>query len=748
MKGFKLIAIRPLEKCSSKFSKILTNGEIYRFYNNYEFILKDSNIHSDVAEVKYTPNGLDELFEVITEDKALININISAVVGGNGSGKSTLLELLYMTTYLISTKLDIIKTKSNVKYENDGKRLKKSSIDDDTKKNIDFFLKSVQKIKDPREYINGLHGIGTEINSLLENDENYANDEKNKALNELVDIEKELKLEIYYSIDESLYKLTILDDIELKSYALQERKEKDNKISYFFNTKSKGKLLISNKKIASAIKNESITKLLQELFYSIVTNYSIHGLNQNNIGLWIKSLFHKNDGYVTPIVLNPYRNNGNIDINREMAFAKHRLLNNIMIQYRKSKEDILITDKQHVEGVVFKLNLEKQRNIYKANYKKNIDLIYLLEKFSGDKFNDEEGISSALKSEVKMYINNKYGSIYEKYGALLDYDDDDVIKIDDSHIFFKLMQAINFLLRNHKLSKGLSVDQELADCWKEKSKDGVYFSIENLAKWMNLEFLKVDEIIKHLPPAIFEIDFVLSKENSNDKSDCKFDSLSSGEQQLIHSTNSVLYHLNNLQSIYHGSTGRLTYDSINIIFDEIELYFHPEYQRKFISRLLESVSRMRFSVGTGFDQEGEISRIKNINILFVTHSPFILSDIPKSNCLFLDVEDKKVKVIKDYRDVETFGANIYDTLKKGFFLKNGLIGEYTNKKIKRILKYSYEIKIKDINNSITDANVHDYMNEKSFNENLVNNIGDHYIRKIMKNHLNEISRIMDSKIDV
>ena len=29
---------------------------------------------------------------------------------------------------------------------------------------------------------------------------------------------------------------------------------------------------------------------------------------------WIDEMFHKNDGYMTPIVLNPYRNHGTIDM--------------------------------------------------------------------------------------------------------------------------------------------------------------------------------------------------------------------------------------------------------------------------------------------------------------------------------------------------------------------------------------------------------------------------------------------------
>ena len=55
---------------------------------------------------------------------------------------------------------------------------------------------------------------------------------------------------------------------------------------------------------------------LNSLFYSILINYSHHGLNSLHVGNWINSLFHKNDGYQTPIVLNPMRTEGKIDINK------------------------------------------------------------------------------------------------------------------------------------------------------------------------------------------------------------------------------------------------------------------------------------------------------------------------------------------------------------------------------------------------------------------------------------------------
>jgi hypothetical protein len=111
------------------------------------------------------------------------------------------------------------------------------------------------------------------------------------------------------------------------------------------------------------------------------------------------------------------------------------------------------------------------------------------------------------------------------------------------------------------------------------------------------------------------------------------------------------------------------YDYVNLILDEVELYHHPEMQRTYLYRLLQGIKALN------------LKKIKGINILFSTHSPFILSDIPSSNILRLksgcpEPESKR-----------TFGANIYDLLSDDFFMSNGFIGELAMSIIREILDY-------------------------------------------------------------
>ena len=169
---------------------------------------------------------------------------------------------------------------------------------------------------------------------------------------------------------------------------------------------------------------------------------------------------------------------------------------------------------------------------------------------------------------------------------------------------------------------------------------------------------KVD--VFHSIPPIFEYS-IIYKEGEDL---IEMETLSSGERQLLNTIGAIIYHLRNI-----NSTTAATYDTVNLLLEEIELYYHPEYQRMFVNLLLEQIYGLN------------LKRIQNINITFVTHSPFVLSDIPKCNVLFL--QDGK----PNYGMQEnTFGANIHSLFKNGFFLPNMPIGQFAHKKINELFR--------------------------------------------------------------
>lgn len=109
------------------------------------------------------------------------------------------------------------------------------------------------------------------------------------------------------------------------------------------------------------------------------------------------------------------------------------------------------------------------------------------------------------------------------------------------------------------------------------------------------------------------------------------------------------------------------------MLDEVELYFHPDLQRRFICLLLDSIKGL------------VPSSICGINITLVTHSPFVLSDIPSSNILCLSRDGHQSAFDK------TFAANIHDLFNNTFILPY-TIGEYAQRMICELVEMYQNIK--------------------------------------------------------
>jgi hypothetical protein len=173
------------------------------------------------------------------------------------------------------------------------------------------------------------------------------------------------------------------------------------------------------------------------------------------------------------------------------------------------------------------------------------------------------------------------------------------------------------------------------------------------------------ELLMHsLLPPIFDFDIQFSEEEND-----SLNNMSSGEKQQLYSIHTVCYHIRNIAS--KNSETENNYNYINILFDEIELYFHPEMQQTFIAKLLENIDKMKL----------KSAKIYAINILFATHSPFILSDIPAQNILRLENGSPK----KNESERRTFAANIHKLLHDDFFMRKGFMGEFAKNKINDVI---------------------------------------------------------------
>ena len=616
--SFKLIAIRPVPGIDAKFLKNLVAGEVYNLCNDY--ILnneqgKPVGYDGNIISVQYKQTVPENLYSIKKIDGDIININVSAIVGKNGAGKSSLIDLLLLSIFVVSNNLELV---------------------------------------DPDNFI--------EHDS--KNEEKY---ELNRYKKDIVEIENGLKVEIYYLLNEKYYKLVINKGKHyLESASSQERNDVFRKDK------------LSLKKYTE----------LNNFFYSMIVNYSFYAFNSNYSGIWLKSFFHKNDGYQMPVVINPFRNEGKIDVNIETLLTRSRLLSNILsipsyknINYKSTIEGIELSFDQNKE-YKFLSNGELRFTPTYIEKFRGLILKPLFELMFGSAFKYPE-INTPLKELAEVYLINKLITIPSRYIAFEDFDKKfakvkerpdnyeliqsnaksyvNELNEDRSHITLKVRQTLNFLREDtYNLPTGNNLQGK--------------FEISSVVRKLN--GLKRNEwfteLIDYLPPPFF-----VSKIKFTDGS--YFDDLSSGEKQKIYSLNSVIYHLRNLESINKNRRRNIekhvsSYQSVNLIFDEVELYYHPQYQKETVSSLLNLI---RIS---------NLKYIKNINILFLTHSPFILSDIPIQNTTLLTIDKKtgKSKLVKKKK--QSFGANIHDLLSDNFFLTGTLIGNLADRRITQLIE--------------------------------------------------------------
>lgn len=146
-----------------------------------------------------------------------------------------------------------------------------------------------------------------------------------------------------------------------------------------------------------------------------------------------------------------------------------------------------------------------------------------------------------------------------------------------------------------------------------------------------------------------------------------FMSLSTGEQRILRFFADVYYCASELNDEYETNV---------FMFDEIDLSWHPEWQRKMV-----------YYIKDIFDNIITQNSERKMNLIFTTHSPFILSDMPKNNVVLL-ARNKNGNTIVVPNINDTFGANIHDLFNNNFFLGDCeeicTIGEFAKQKIQKI----------------------------------------------------------------
>ena len=705
-----------LEDADIKIRKKLQEGTWYpfgKFSDCRDIFINDQKYQKILKEVKENQEFINELYK-LDNLKSSPKINLNCIVGKNGAGKSSLIALEYRIINNFSCK-------------------------------IKFCLQHYNQDYHPT----WAYGFNAEL---------------------------------YYELDDKLFCIKITNNnISNNSEFFQKQKEYEpNRVQFISKENdsinslfevleaARNNINLTDRQIHNSFLNKE-QKLLSELsntiFYSISTNYSLYSNSVVKDSFteqeesWLNNLFHKNDGYFTPIVLVPYKEKGTvIDTKKELSLANERVSTLSILTYAENNKTTFIDSffptkiayslinsteyekKIHkkLDGILdsidynsigidtreeieIRIELEDDiKNIWnellfsEEKNKKYIDMIKCNQK--SDRINFDE-----LKQNTLTYLMYKtikvciyydfYKNLFLGSDIVYNYYSDknkftEIIKklvnefIEKNNVNFmnlKIKQCITFLDNlNIYVNDNLFVEQE--DCYIL----GIVSFINYFCS--NNKMLNYDYIFKNLLPSFFYKELYFSTRNNEKKLERTLSSLSSGESQLFNTISYAIYHMKNASCIQNDKQ-RIKYKNINLVFDEAELYYHPEYQRTFISDLLGILKRSNLR-----------NKITSINITLITHSPFMLSDIPTTNITYLNGGHIDDTIIN-----ETLAANIYDLLKNQFFMES-TYGENSKKIIQNFInEYHLYIKTGKISNRM------------SFYKKFIRNIGESYLRSLLDN---------------
>ena len=560
---------------------------------------------------------------------------------------------------------------------------------------------------------------------------------------------------------------------------------------------------------------------LSEWFYTIVSNYSLYAYNYRDYDsertsvaklkwlygdiehlkkedcFWLKGVFHKNDGYQTPVVVHPMREEGYINASKENMLGKNNLVN--LAFYEVLETDVegktihefplrIINNTYEVVGFTFKY---KDENEYEG-----FEELYLGRLLSANKNKDEKEylkqrfvsminpICKFWAKQMRLILNENVESLpnfkrqaweYVAYKTLKIiqtykpyerdwkwligncYQENQIERYihdllgDQTHRTKKLRQQLAFLVfLGTEGYYAIQADVVLAndiDVFIKENEGKFFYESEKKRNKPTTDFKFQKEDL--LPPPIADVTLMIVKREdkktfeSNPKSVglIPFTGLSSGERQIAYTLGNVLYHLINLNSTLHDVSiekehlSFLKYHHVCMLMDEVELYYHPDLQRKFVKLLLDSITSV------------PLDNIYNINITLVTHSPFVLSDIPQSNILCLQ------KGESESRQGQTFGANIVDLLNESFFLQ-GTIGDIAQSCINEVVEFyfmhrRYQESLRENENKqgwhINMGLAKKFEEWRSKFDYVTSIIGEEYLQKELREMFDELVDFYDNK---
>lgn len=330
----------------------------------------------------------------------------------------------------------------------------------------------------------------------------------------------------------------------------------------------------------------------------------------------------------------------------------------------------------------------------------NISDLQIVKQIFEKKINDSI-VSGNIKSylllkEFIFKINQRDNSVFKYFSHTREYGD-----TDNTESVFE--SVYHQFVKEHSDQNFDRIIQILQDSNKE-----VFDNEKIILDYQNNDLKDIEILLVNIHRGYFDIRFFIRKEADI----FYFNDLSDGEQQLLLIFSKIYYPL---RTIYKDSTKKVI-----LLIDEPDTFLHPDWQRKFFANLYKFIENI------------DIFQKKEFHFIVTSHSPFILSDLPKENVIFLEKYKKNedenqkegnCKNVSKNVNINPFGANIHTLLSHGFFMKDGLMGEFAKEKINTVITYLNQKQLSE--------------GEIKYCENIISIIGEPILQKTLQHQLNQ-----------
>ena len=412
----------------------------------------------------------------------------------------------------------------------------------------------------------------------------------------------------------------------------------------------------------------------------------------------------------------------NDNIKEKLIYQKFTLIDTVIKEIYVDKYDDFLEEESKK---IFEENKELYRKEFRINGSSASD-DEILEELSYQVFETnplEKYIIDTLdkKELYNFFRENIYSCLYNYFISSFIFrnkKDSELIKKPNVYkylIFYKIVsnalldEFLNFIINDYFDSVYTPEIESLDELIKNIFDDMNISKIEQFLKEqkinININYHDYESLNSQKPnidnKKYFEDYYELFTFEFFDDNGKKFSDLSHGEK--------IFY--GQILNIYFYNLSSSIKDNLILCFYEPEISLHPMWQKEYLNRFINFIKTLD----------------KNIHLVFTSHSPFLLSDLPKQNVIFLEKDEKTGKcanATEKMKDFNTFGANIHTLLSHGFFMKDGLMGEFAKSKI--------DIAIKYLNQKTLTQEQLDYC------ENIISIIGEPIIKR-------ELQKMLDSK---